>query len=141
MNLTRITYIGRKTYADTTALRLTWEHGDTKPVTQDAAKQLLRFAEFRKAEDVATAEGEAKAAQVPETPLAEQAVMMAIQESQAKEQDEADAKEAFLASLAAMDKAGLEATAKKYSVDLDKRKSVTELRTNVETLVHQHGVR
>jgi hypothetical protein len=132
MNLVRITYSGAKPYRDKTSLRNDWQPGDTKTVTTEAAKILLRFVEFKKAEGK------------PETADAEQEqanALATIQESQKREQDESDALAGMLLSVDQMDKGALEAYARKYDVDLDKRGKLDSLRGQVVNLIHQYGVR
>ena len=54
MKLIAVKYEGRKDYRDRTALRTEWKTGDVKRVPEREARQLLKFAEFKRA-DVAEA--------------------------------------------------------------------------------------
>ncbi|WP_148237972.1 hypothetical protein [Alicycliphilus denitrificans] len=144
MNLTRITYLGRKTYREKISNN-TWEQGDTKLVTTDAAKRLLRFAEFESAKQEAERaqahvgkkdEGEQK----PTDPELE-AAMLRQQEAERAQAQERQQVESMLLTVESMDKPALEEYARKYEVELDKRLGVAKLRAEVSTLIEQFGVR
>lgn len=131
MNFSRITYHGRKSFRDKISNN-TWEPGDTKLVTTDAAKKLLRFAEFAPAEE--------KAQAAPADSELEAAMVAQQDAERAKNQDRQQL-EAMLLTVEGMDKGALEEYARKYEVELDKRAGVAKLRTEVATLVEQFGVR
>lgn len=133
MDLTRIEYIGRKTYRDK-ASRITWEPGDIKPVTVDAARRLKRFAEFRNAAPSDAVEGVDSAA-------AEQEAAMIQHEVDRDNAREIDQTEGMLMIIETMDKDALESYASKYEVSLDKRKKVSDLRAHVAGLIEQFGAR
>ena len=130
MDLTRIAYNGRKIYRDKVSGN-TWEPGAAKLVTPDAAKKLLRFAEFDRAES-----------QEIRATDAEVEVATAIQQDndRTKEQ-ERQVLEAMLLTVQSMDKSALEEYARKYEVELDKRLGVGKLRAEVSTLIEQFGAR
>lgn len=132
MKLVRITYAGRKPYRDKTALRNLWEPGDTKLVPDVAAKTLLRFGEFALA-------GEAAEPQAAEAELAEALTKQQVVEAKLDEQK--TELEAMLTTIESMDKGALEEYARKYEVELDKRRGVAKLREEVSLLVEQYGVR
>ena len=127
MNLTRITYNGRKSYKDKLS-RNTWEPGSTKLVSAEHAVKLLRYAEF------SAAEGKATEAETEEATIAAnaQAVEKEVDRSQL---------ENMLLTIESMDKGALEEYAAKYEVQLDKRLAVGKLRAEVANLVEQFGVR
>lgn len=127
MNLTRITYNGRKPYKDKLS-RNTWEPGSTKLVAAEHAIKLLRFAEF------SVADGEVTEAETEEATIAAnaQAVEKEVDRSQL---------ENMLLTIESMDKGALEEYAAKYEVQLDKRLAVGKLRAEVANLVEQFGVR
>lgn len=130
MDLTRIAYNGRKTYRDKFSGN-TWEPGTAKLVTPDAAKKLLRFAEFARAEsqEIRTTDAEVETA-------------MAIQKDSDRIKDqEKQMLESMLLTVQSMDKSALEEYARKYEVELDKRLGVAKLRTEVATLIEQFGAR
>lgn len=127
MNLTRITYNGRKPYKDKLS-RKTWKPGSTKLVAAEHAIKLLRFAEFSAAAGEAT-ESETEAAAIAATTQAVE-----------KETDRTQL-EHMLLTVDSMDKSALEAYAAKYEVQLDKRLAVGKLRAEVANLVEQFGVR
>lgn len=127
MNLTRITYNGRKAYKDKLS-RNTWEPGSTKLVAAEHAVKLLRFAEFSAADGKAT-ESETEAATIASNAQAVE-----------KETDRTQL-EHMLLTVESMDKNALEEYAAKYEVQLDKRLAVGKLRAEVANLVEQFGVR
>ena len=130
MDLTRIAYNGRKIYRDKVSGN-TWEPGAAKLVTPDAAKALLRFAEFARA-DV----GDSK----PSDAELETAIAIQKDADRTKEQ-ERQVLEAMLLTVQSMDKSALEEYARKYEVELDKRLGVGKLRAEVSTLIEQFGAR
>lgn len=130
MKFTRIQYNGRKVYRDRTSVRTTWAPGDTNLVSGNDAKMLLRYAEFSAVEGAEpAADDELNAA-------------MSQQESvKAKEDNEKREIENMLMTVESMDKGTLEAYARHYNVELDKRRAVGVLRQEVSTLIEQFGVR
>ena len=145
MDLTRITYAGRKVYRESHTGN-TWAPGDTKLVPAIAAEKLLRHVEFNRA---AEATAKAKKAAEAETPAedgtptdAELEAAMVVQDeaNRAKEQ-ERQMLESMLLTVQSMDKNALEQYALKYEVNLDKRQAVGKLRSEVSTLIEQFGAR
>ena len=130
MDLTRIAYNGRKIYRDKFSGN-TWEPGAVKLVTPDAAKNLLRFAEFARADT-----GDSK----PSDAELENAIAIQKDTDRAKEQ-ERQVLEGMLLTVQSMDKSALEEYARKYEVELDKRLGVGKLRAEVSTLIEQFGAR
>lgn len=130
MDLTRIAYNGRKIYRDKFSGN-TWEPGAVKLVTPDAAKKLLRFAEFARADA-----GDSK----PSDAELETAIAIQKDADRTKEQ-ERQVLEAMLLTVQSMDKSALEEYARKYEVELDKRLGVGKLRAEVSTLIEQFGAR
>lgn len=127
MNLTRITYSGKKTLRDKISNN-TWAEGETKLVTAVQANKLLRFAEFT------TADGEPTDK--------EQAEAMVVAGAKKIEDDNENLQlENMLLTVASMEKGALEEYAKKYEVTLDKRLAVGKLRDQVTGLIEQFGVR
>lgn len=131
MNLTRITYHGRKSFRDKIS-NSTWEPGDTKLVTTDAAKKLLRFAEFGPAEEKS---------QPADAGAELEAAMLVQQDAERIKSQDRQQLEAMLLTVESMDKGALEEYARKYEVDLDKRAGLAKLRAEVASLVEQFGVR
>ena len=132
MNLTRLTYNGRKTYREKLT-GTTWNPGESHLVPEKAATKLLRFAEF--------ALSEKKAGKVKE---ADEEVLKAelIHAQKQREEDREDQQlESMLLTVESMDKAALEQYARKYEVELDKRRSLDTLRAEVSTLIEQFGAR
>jgi hypothetical protein len=128
MELIGVTYSGRKPYKDKTPLRTSWMPGDTKRVPEDAARVLCRFAEFARAQD--------QGAQA-----SDDEVMAAVVSVKQKDKDEEAARNNMLNLIDSMDKDALEAYARNYEVELDKRRRVSNLRAEVVSLVEQFGVR
>lgn len=128
MKLIAVKYEGRKDYRDRTALRTEWKTGDVKRVPEREARQLLKFAEFKRA-DVAEA---------TDAPGDAEAVVLAQEQ---REQDQHNEQEGLFHLIETMDKDALESYAAKYETALDKRLSVKKLRTEVASLVEQFGVR
>lgn len=134
MDLVRITYTGRKFYRDKTALRNEWNPGDTKLVPEPVAKVLRRFGVFVDAESQVAADEKTQEAEVAEALLQQQVV-------EAKLDEQKTELEAMLTTIESMDKGALEEYARKYEVELDKRRGVAKLREEVSLLVEQYGVR
>lgn len=128
MKLIVVKYEGKKPYRDRTPLRNEWEPGDVKRVPERDAKILLRFAEFNRAE-------EADATDRTED------VEAAIAAQAQRENDERNETEAMLMLVDTMDKDALEAYALKYETNLDKRRSLDKLRSEVVSLIEQFGAR
>lgn len=126
MNFVPIKYIGRKDYRDRTSLRQSWQPGDTKLVPEQDAKKLLQFAEFEHSK------AKAKPAELEQAKTAQKVA------DQAKHDAKRDL-ENVQVSIDQMDKDALEAYAKNYSVDLDKRRSLASLRQEVNNLIELHG--
>ena len=137
MKLVSIQYTGFKPYTDRTAMRSEWAPGETKQIPQESANALLRFAEFKPAKG-----GKAdKPADTKEPTEAEkQAAARLKEQEQAKETDRL-VEESILTTVESMDKNALEAYARKYEVELDKRRSLDTLRAEVSTLIEQFGAR
>lgn len=133
MDLVQIEYTGRKTYRDK-ASRTTWEPGDIKLVTTDAARRLKRFAEFRVAETT-------DAAEISQSASAEQEAEIVQREVDRENAKEVEQTEGVLMIIETMDKDALESYASKYEVSLDKRKKVADLRAQVAGLIEQFGAR
>ena len=127
MNLTRITYHGKKPFTDR-EVRYHWKPGDSKLVPEKAARRLLRFPVFA----LATA---------PATDAEQAQATVAVELSKQQERDDHRAKEDILMTVDAMDKGALEAYAAKYETHLDKRKSEAVLRAQVANLIEQFGAR
>lgn len=130
MDLTRIAYNGRKIYRDKFSGN-TWEPGAVKLVTPGAAKNLLRFAEFARADA-----GDSQ----PSDAELENAIAIQKDADRTKEQ-ERQVLEGMLLTVQSMDKSALEEYARKYEVELDKRLGVGKLRAEVSTLIEQFGAR
>ena len=128
MELVTVKFSGSRAYRDRTAYANVWQPGDVKAIPQDAAQQLKRFAEFKVVGQKPTKEQEAEAA------LSQKAVTQ-------KQEDEHNETEGMLLAVEAWDKNQLEAYARKYDTELDKRRSVSSLRLDVANLVERFGVR
>lgn len=128
MKLIPVKYSGRKFYRDRTLLRNEWNPGDVKRVPEREAKNLLRFAEFKRADE----------AEATDLPGDVEAVVAAQAQ---REKDERDETEGMLMLIDSMDKDALEAYALKYEVNLDKRRSLDKLRSEVVSLIEQFGAR
>lgn len=140
MNLVRITYTGTKYYRDKTELRTEWTPGDTKLLPEEVARKLLRFAEFSVAAEAAVKAGSKKEADdITDHERAE--VLMKAQAAKARQEQEINEREAILLSVQSWDKDQCEAYARKYEVELDKRRKLPALREEVSTLIEQFGVR
>lgn len=138
--LVPVKYIGRRAewYDRLYGTGLMFSAGQTRNLPTDIARQLLRHADlFEKADKPAleTADGEAVTVDDDTARLLEQGKKAedAKHEQQVSIQDLYD-------QIDQMDKASLESFAStKYRIDLDKRKSVDNLRTQVKQLVDQFG--
>lgn len=126
--LVYVKYSGRKTYADKTPHRNVWATGDVKPVPVAAAEALLKFVEFEVIEK-------------PKTEDAVEEVALTQQANATKDKDEQDTTNAILMTIDSMEKGALEEYARKYEVELDKRRSVATLRDEVRGLIEQFGAR
>lgn len=121
-----VKHTGEKDARDRTPLKRLWKPGDVKLVSAADAKALTRFVEFA----------------VVEAKPDEQELQKADMEQ--KTQDKQAAKEKRTIedvhfSIDQMDKDALETYAKKYGVELDKRRSVDTLRREVSGLIELHG--
>ena len=137
MKFVKVRYTGVTPYTDRTPLKNAWEPGDVKLVSEDDARALRRYLEFQLVTDDAKAERKKSATD-------EQAELAQAQQSQqhamASKKANDSAVEAALLEISIMEKDALEAYARQnYSVDLDKRRSLDTLRTQVTALV-QGGV-
>ena len=137
MKFVKVRYTGVTPYTDRTPLKNAWEPGDVKLVSEDDARTLRRYLEFQRVADDAKAERKKSATD-------EQAELAQAQQSQqhamANKKANDSAVEAALLEISIMEKDALEAYARQnYSVDLDKRRSLNTLRTQVTALV-QGGV-
>ena len=137
MKLTKLTYTGRKLYRDK-VMGTVWMPGDTNPVTDKAAEKLLRFAEFARAD---AKQAKPKQAEQQAEADAQAAALLQAQQAEKVEQDEQAARESMLLTVESMDKGALEEYARKYEVELDKRRSLDTLRAEVATLIEQFGAR
>ena len=139
MDLTRITYAGRKVYRESHTGN-TWAPGDTKLVPAIAAEKLLRFVEFNRA-GAATARAETPADDGKPTDAELEAAMVVQDEANRAKEQERQVLESMLLTVQSMDKSALEEYARKYEVELDKRLGVGKLRAEVSTLIEQFGAR
>ena len=133
MKFVKVRYTGVTPYTDRTPLKNAWEPGDVKLVSEDDARALRRYLEFQLVTDDAKAERKKSATD-------EQAELAQAQQSQqhalASKKANDSAVEAALLEISIMEKDALEAYARQnYSVDLDKRRSLDTLRTQVTALV------
>lgn len=128
MDLVRIKYTGRKSFKDKSS-KTSWNPGDIKLVTADAARRLNRFAEFELTEQGINTDQEMQSAMARQNE---------IDQTDKQERDQA---EGVLLTIESMDKEALESYAGKYEVNLDKRKKVYDLRAQVAGLVEQFGAR
>ena len=126
MEFLTLKYRGTKDYRDRTVLRNLWKPGDVKPVPERDAKKLLQFAEFKPYDGKATKE-------LKET---QEIAQQIVKDKQDKDKRQL---ENVQFSIDQMDKGALEAYAKQYGVDLDKRRSVETLRQEVSNLIELHG--
>ena len=137
MKFVKVRYTGVTPYTDRTPLKNAWEPGDVKRVSEDDARALRRYLEFQLVTEDAKAERKKPATD-------EQAELAQAQQSQqhamASKKANDSAVESALLEISIMEKDALEAYARQnYSVDLDKRRSLDTLRTQVTALV-QGGV-
>lgn len=134
--LAYVKYSGRKPYQDKTPLRNVWSAGDVKPVPVRDAEALLKFVEFELVEKPAST------AAAGNTVSDDEAEVALAQKAQAtKELDEQAATNAILMTIDTMDKDALEAYARKYEVEIDKRRGVAKICDEVKGLVEQYGAR
>ncbi len=126
MKFVKVRYDGMTPYTDRTPLKNAWEPGDVKLVSEADARALGRYLEFQRVTD----EAEAALAQA----------QLAQQQAATIEKQNKDAIEDTLVEISVMEKDALEAYARQnYGVDLDKRRSLDNLRNQVTELV-QGGV-
>ena len=137
MKFVKVRYTGVTPYTDRTPLKNAWEPGDVKLVSEDDARALRRYLEFQHVTDDAKAERKKSATdEQAELAQAKQSQQHALANKKAND----SAVEAALLEISIMEKDALEAYARQnYSVDLDKRRSLETLRTQVTALV-QGGV-
>jgi hypothetical protein len=128
MELVTVKYSGSRGYRDRTAYANDWQPGDVKAIPKDAAQQLRRFAEFEVVKAKPTKEQEAEA-------------VLSQKAAAKKQEDEHNETEGMLLAVQSWDKNQLEAYARKYDTELDKRRSVSSLRLDVANLVERFGVR
>lgn len=126
MDFVALHYTGIKDYRDRTPLKNLWQPGDVKLVAERDAKRLLQFAEFARHVGKTTPEQEQQAATAQQ--------IADVQQAKARQ-----TLENVQVSIDQMDKATLEAYARNYGVELDKRRSVAALRAEVNNLVELHG--
>lgn len=145
MKFVKVRYDGVTPYNDRTPLKNAWEPGDVKLVSEADARALCRYLEFQRVTDDAKAKAEQKkAAAGKKSETEEQAELAQAQQAQqhamASKKANDSAVEAALLEIGIMEKDALEAYARQnYSVELDKRRSLDTLRTQVTALV-QGGV-
>ena len=128
MDLVRLKYNGRKAFKDK-ASKTSWDPGDSKLVTVDAARRLSKFAEFKP-----TTDGKNTAEEI-------QAALTLQNEISQEDKQEREQVEGVLLTNESMDKGALETYAAKYEVSLDRRKKTEDLRVQVAGLVEQFGAR
>lgn len=126
MEFVALHYTGDKDYRDRTPLKNLWAPGDVKLVAERDARRLLQFAEFQRHEGATTPEQQRQAATAQQ--------IADVQKDKAKQ-----TLENVQVSIDQMDKAALEAYARNYGVELDKRRAVGALRQEVQALVELHG--
>lgn len=129
MELVSVKFSGGRAYRDRTSLGNLWNPGDVKTIPDAMARDLCRFAEFSRLE--------------ADDPTEEQKAEAIVQvEAAAREQEQEDQEqENMLLTIESWDKSQLEAYARNYEVELDKRKSLANLRLEVTHLVEQFGAR
>ena len=137
MKFVKVRYTGVTPYTDRTPLKNAWEPGDVKLVSEDDARTLRRYLEFQLVADDAKAERK-KCATDEQAELAQ--AQQSQQHAMANKKSNDSAIESALLEISIMEKDALESYARQnYSVDLDKRRSLETLRTQVTALV-QGGV-
>lgn len=137
MKFVKVRYTGVTPYTDRTPLKNAWEPGDVKLVSEDDARALRRYLEFQLVTEDAKAERK-KCATDEQAELAQ--AQQSQQHAMASKKANDSAVEAALLEISIMEKDALEVYARQnYSVDLDKRRSLDTLRTQVTALV-QGGV-
>lgn len=128
MDLVNVKFSGSRAYRDRTPLANVWEPGDIKAIPAEDAQVLRRFAEFA----------------IVDKPVGkreqEQAIIQQKAVTQEQEQED-NATENMLLTIESWDKNQLENYARQYEVELDKRRSLQNLRLDVVNLVEQYGVR
>ena len=145
MKFVKVRYDGVTPYTDRTPLKNAWEPGDVKLVSEADARALCRYLEFQCVTDDAKAKAEQKKASAgKKSDTEEQAELAQAQQAQqhamANKKSNDSAIESALLEISIMEKDALESYARQnYSVDLDKRRSLETLRTQVTALV-QGGV-
>lgn len=138
MKFVKVRYTGVTPYTDRTPLRNAWEPGDVKLVSEDDARTLRRYLEFQLVTEDAKAEHKKKTATDEQAELAQ--AQQSQQHAMASKKANDSAVESALLEISIMEKDALESYARQnYSVDLDKRRSLETLRTQVTALV-QGGV-
>lgn len=132
MNFVKIRYEGRAPYKDRTALKNTWEPGDTKLVSERDA-ELLGYLEFKRVvADTAAKESAEPTSGDDELKQAQQAQAEAI----ALEKQASKLTEDTLMEVARMSKGELGEFAKQnYGVDLSQKDKLDDLRNQVTALV------
>lgn len=141
MNLVKVKFTGSRAYRDRTPLANCWNPGDVKPVPEDDARTLCRFVEFERLADAPPQEDERN--ETEETDITEEEAHALVTQKAVEQQqeDEHNETEGMLLTVESWDKDQLEAYARQYEVEIDKRKSVTKLRQEVSGLIEQFGVR
>ena len=138
MKFVKVRYTGVTPYTDRTPLKNAWEPGDVKLVSEDDARALRRYLEFQLVTEDAKAEHKKKLATDEQAELAQ--AQQSQQHAMANKKSNDSAIESALLEISIMEKDALESYARQnYSVDLDKRRSLDTLRTQVTALV-QGGV-
>jgi len=127
-NTVTLHYRGRKPYVHRQGRPLgdsIWHPGDTRVVSTRAAAQLLRFLEFERVPD--RDNGQA-AEQVRAVQQAESAREQVLRQQESTHTD-------IALSVQMMDKDALEQLARSYGADIDKRRSLENLRHQVLGIV------
>lgn len=142
MKFVKIRYEGASAYIDRTPLKNAWEPGDVKLVSERDAKTLLAYLEFQRVVDGEAApkkadkKAESQAADQPDDAAELELAQQALAESQAVEEKAKRLTENTLLEIEQMDKDALEAYARQnYGVDIDRRRSLDNLRNQVTELV------
>lgn len=138
MNLIKLAYKGSKAFKDKRhGSHAVWNTGDTKHVTDTAARKLLKYCEFSLVDGDT---GAVKAADKPADPY-EAAALAKLQEVEAAQQNVDSEKESMLLHISNWDKDQLKTYATKYEVNLNKTRGLQSLRDEVAGLVNMFGVR